>query len=145
MLTTKQRSTGIGLLELMLSLLVIAIIIFTATKYFTLTSENLRVAQAGEMVNNITDASYKWSQGQPDFTNVSIQALNLSGFLPNDYDKGPWPGSTISIAPDSTKQKIVITITGMTATACQNLAEKMVKYGAVVIPCNPSTTFQGTF
>ncbi|QLH41697.1 MAG: hypothetical protein HWD59_02490 [Coxiellaceae bacterium] len=58
---------GVGLLELMLSLLVILTLIFMATRYFLISRESLRVSQAVDMINTTVNASYKWLEGNPDF------------------------------------------------------------------------------
>lgn len=152
LLSTKYKNRGIGLLELMLSLLIIAVIIFTATRYFEVTNENLRVAQAENMINNIVDASYKWVQGQPNFSGISMDVLiKQTQLLPSNYYFTPWKNGIFSVVVSSQDpQKILIQAWNIPVRSCNNLAEKMKQYAADAncgaIDLNTGTTsFQGTF
>ncbi len=144
-----QKQRGIGLLELMLSLLVIAALIFLVTRYFTTTSENLKVSQAEEIINTLSKASYHYLEGQPNFKNISLTQLVQLGLIPNTFaDTNPWRGA-IDIKPSSDNANVVITLTGLPAASCNNLKEKLQKQGTN-LQCSGQTeggivSFQGTF
>lgn len=57
----KQR--GIGLLELMLSLAIIAILLVMATRYYVITSRSQQANQAVEFVNAMISAARNYSAG----------------------------------------------------------------------------------
>ncbi len=144
-----QKQRGIGLLELMLSLLVIAALIFLVTRYFTTTSESLKVSQGEEIVNTLTKASYHFLEGQPDFKNISLSQLTQLGLIPNTFllaNANPWHGS-IDIKPSSDNSKVVIILNGLPITSCNNLVEKLQQQGTD-LQCSgqgDAVTFQGTF
>ncbi|MGB6977090.1 MAG: type 4 pilus major pilin [Gammaproteobacteria bacterium] len=121
-----SEQKGISLLELMLALVVISALLLLATRYYQQTRENLRVAQAIEMTNNVVNASYKWLEGQPSFSGISIPTLISSQFLSKSYDgnSNPWKG-TIAVGPATDTSYIVVTLTNIPSKSCQNLKEKM--------------------
>lgn len=146
-----QKLRGIGLLELMLSLLIIAALIFLVTRYFTTTSENLKVSQAEEMINTLASASYHFLEGQPNFKTVSLTQLSQLGLIPATFlskNANPWQGS-VEVKPSSDDSKVVIILSGVPSTSCTNLIEKLQKQGSD-LHCEGQTeggvvTFQGTF
>jgi hypothetical protein len=128
---------------------VIAALIFLITRYFTTTSENLKVSQSQEIINTLTRASYHFLEGQPDFKNISLSQLVQLGLIPNTFllaNANPWRGS-IDVKPSSDNSKVVIILSRIPTTSCNNLIEKMRKLGTD-LQCSgqgDSVTFQGTF
>lgn len=123
---------GISLLELLLSLVVITAILFAATRYFSITSENLKVTQAEEMINNVANASFQWVQGYPDFSSlISIQTLIDAKLLPDNYSSitiNPWRGSiTVRGWPYDTSY-VQIIMNGVPVASCKNLLRRMQHY-----------------
>lgn len=129
------RYRGISLLELMLALIVIAAILFTATRYYKITAESLRVEKAVTMTTNIINATHQWSETVPDISTVlSLQKLVEAGLIPQSYLSGnPWRGS-LSVSA-ATNASFTIQMDGiLPASSCENLLEKMQQYSAGPIP-----------
>ena len=134
--THRHKFRGISLLELMLALVIIAMIVFTVTRYYSVTEENLKVTQAVEMINNIVKASYQWVEGQPDFKNISIQALIDAGLIPDSYKVNPWKGA-VTIPGSTLASVLTINMYDLPRTSCQNLLEKL-KGQSKGIMCDPT-------
>lgn len=145
------KIVGIGLLELMLSLLIIATIILLTTRYYSTTAENLRVTQAVEMINNISNAGYKWVQGKNNFAGITINTLTDAQFLPVDYSSStanPWKGR-IELMSSNDSSKLIIRMYNLNPSGCAALKQKMQRYAPdaacmTLLPDN-TATFSGTF
>jgi len=140
-----NSSRGIGLLELMLSILVITAVILGATKYYLVAKEATRVTQAQEIINNVAEAGYQWVEGQSDFSGMTgVAVLIKAGLLPNSYDIGknisPWGGNVI-VGNSGSGLWLSIAFDGLTITdqakACGILQKK---YGI----CGADSTFCAT-
>ena len=131
----KLRS-GVSLLELMLTLVVIEAIVFVAVRYYTHVRENSKVTQAATQINLVANVSYKWMsmQNQDNFcggaggacTNpISVQKLISAGLL-NDADtRTPWL-STINVSYFPANPAYVnIELNKLPQTACENLKLKL--------------------
>lgn len=103
----KQR--GIGLLELMLSLSIIAILLVMATRYFSASSEQQKINNAISQINGIAggEASYFQSNSPPKFTKAISDLIKgnyvpagLGGSDTNGANANPW-GGNISISETS--------------------------------------------
>lgn len=127
---------GIGLLELMLSILVITAIILGATKYYLVTREEMKIAQAQDIINNVAHAGYKWVEGKPNFYGVSKLELVNMGLLPQSYTSktDPWGGEIIVSAGTMDKMSWMqvmfnlanpaASVVGMSDKACGILVAK---------------------
>lgn len=158
MLKIKNRHHGIGLLELMLSLAIIAAVILLATRYFSQASEASKVTQATQIIRTLTDASFKWVEGKPNFDGepgknnpLSIPQLITDGILSSDWSDKPSPWgegkgtSTITLEPYSSgmlmmnRNQIKITILNVPESACKSINDIMIKQGVKECPCNNGT------
>lgn len=143
-----SKPRGVSLLELMLVLLIIAIITFSATYYFRVVLINLRVAQAEEMINNIVNAAYKWNEGTTNFTTLTLDQLINAGLVPTSYRNNPWQrtGASVQVSGSTNSpNSFFITFNSVPATDCQNLAEKIKRY-AWKSSCDPKTNnFEAAF
>jgi Tfp pilus assembly protein PilE len=122
-----REQRGISLLELMLALVVVGALLLLVTRYYQQTRENMRIAQAIEMINNAVNAGYKWLEGQPNFKAVKVTVLADSQFLPQSYKEGnanPWKG-TIDVVSANNSDYMTVILTGIPTKSCQNLKEKM--------------------
>lgn len=105
----RQFFKGIGLLELMLSLAIIAILLIMATRYYQSASENNKRNQAVDMFSAVNGAVQTWKIDQlapstgGSSTTFSINTLVSEGYLPPSYGKGtgvaPWGGDISIISP----------------------------------------------
>lgn len=132
----RQKQQGIGLLELMLSLAVIAMLLIMATRYYATAHMGEQVNEAVGIVQALRGASAQWEAGQGDYTNISLAQLYSFGLLPADlndngaYKSDPW-GGTIALAANSTTfangqtSQILVTLNNVPTQACVNLAAKL--------------------
>ncbi len=155
MLKIKNQHHGIGLLELLLSLTIIAAVILLATRYFSQASEASKVTQTTQIIRTLIDASFKWVEGKPNFggdpgKNNSISMYQLttgSGILPNDWlnKTSPWGGTEL-IKVESygftkigeQQNRIQITIPNVPISACKSLNDILEKQGidtSLSTPC----------
>jgi len=124
-----KRQNAIGLLELMLSIVVITAIILGATKYYLVAKEEMRIVQAQEIIDNVAKAAYTWVGGQPNFVELTgIDVLTNAGLLPLKYkndNANPW-GGNIKIQPAADGSMIHITFGGLEkgSKACKILDAK---------------------
>lgn len=128
------RCRGIGLLELLLSLIIIVSLLFMATRYFKTADENLRVSRAESMLNTVVAGSYKWLAGSPDFSGLTIPKLVHAELLPQNYKDGininPWGGSVyICPGPGTASPNLRVVMTHVPPTSCNSLLEKMAQTG----------------
>lgn len=82
-----KRIRGIGLLELMLSLAIIAILLIMATRYYQSASASQKLSQAVDMYAAIKGAAnnYYNSQSQSGQYADTIAELVMAGYLPPSY------------------------------------------------------------
>ncbi|MCH9770086.1 MAG: prepilin-type N-terminal cleavage/methylation domain-containing protein [Gammaproteobacteria bacterium] len=119
----KQR--GISLLEVLLSLSIIAIILIMATRYFFVANENKNVNQVRAQIGALLAATQLWKGSNPSYENLSLEQLISTGDFPSSanvknnklYD--PW-GDEIMLAPTGVSG-FTITVTLPTATDCNKL------------------------
>lgn len=125
---------GIGLLELMLSIIVITAVILGATKYYLVAKEAMRITQAQEVVSNVGAAAYKWVEGYANFSKFPTQkdeigTLVTAGLLPGKYNQpgiSPWGGKLIT---SSDADALRVGFAGLPTKACAILKAK---YGKCV-------------
>ncbi len=131
---------GIGLLELMLSLAIIAILLIMATRYYQTTKQSQEVNDAVQLVNSLVGAMTNYRTDNPTTyktATVSIETLTDTGYMPSAYGDGtntsPW---RTSIGPTSfgASNEVYVTINDVPAGACQQLA------GRLASSCQLSTT-----
>jgi len=115
---------GIGLLELMLALAIIAVLIIMATRYYQSTSRNQKVAEAVTQVNALIAASSNWKIGRSAFTGITYAKLYAQGLLPKemktDTTATPW-GTKISVA-STAGNSFDMSFEGLDSADCEALA-----------------------
>lgn len=94
----KKMQRGIGLLELMLSLAIIAILLIMATRYYQSASNNQNINQAVDMVNAVKSAVKNYMNSNLNSTAYpTVTQLEAAGYLPDNYASSatanPWNGS----------------------------------------------------
>jgi type II secretory pathway pseudopilin PulG len=80
----KRSPRGIGLLELMLSLAVIAILLVMATRFFGVTHRAQELNHAAKDVAFVMAGVHNWQAGKGNFSGISLQELAAQGLLPDD-------------------------------------------------------------
>lgn len=131
-----KREKGIGLLELMLSLSIIAILLVMATRYFMVANESQKLNNAISEVNGIAGGAANYNLSYPGYADINMQKLIEGRFIPaslggsdqNGTGANPW-GGNISVANGSAGQGFTVTFTGIptdgndpNTTTCQKLA-----------------------
>ena len=95
-----QSQRGIGLLELMLSLAIIAILLVMATRYFGAARRSQQTAAAITVVQAIMAAASNYALANNNSTSkiTGMSGLINSGYLPESTSpNGPW-GGPITVA-----------------------------------------------
>jgi Tfp pilus assembly protein PilE len=132
---------GIGLLELMLSLTVVALLLVIATRYYGTVRSNYRVHEGLGMIYAVYSASESWLQNNNSIPANPIQSFINNGSLPSDFTGStinPWGGS-ITLA--GANQTITIRMTNAPAADCNNLKEKLLKkLGTTIVTPPPTCT-----
>lgn len=122
----KQSQRGIGLLELMLSLAIIAILLVMATRYFASARQGQEVASAISTIQAVSAASQSYfvAQGNSWSGLTSVTKLVAGGYLPsNASTTGPWGGAIMVTggADSSNPTAVRITIPNVPPAACTQL------------------------
>jgi type II secretory pathway pseudopilin PulG len=141
------KQAGISLLEVLLSLAIIAIILVMSVQYFTTASLNQKMNMVRTLIGVDMSAVESYAINNPAFSSLSWDALVDGGYISKDpknincgsgTQKGcsqvtPW-GKNITIsAASGTSGLGVITIPLPTATeSCTNLQQS---YGNKVVDC----------
>ncbi len=123
------KSRGISLIELLLSLAIIAILLVMATRFYESTRSSQQVNDATNVLQHLMAASDKWfsvykSYQKTDNGDISLPQLITLGWLPKNFvfaNANPWGGS-INITPeDSTHVKFMLA--HVPAKDCLNMQE----------------------
>lgn len=123
MKTKLSRQLGISLLEVLLSLSIIAIILVMATRYFFVANSNDKTNTTVSQIGGLIAAAHNWkgagydyrSNGKPLLKELadSGQLTNFPGYSPNGINNSiltsMW-GEPFNIAPSSNPSLATITI-----------------------------------
>lgn len=126
-----KKQLGISLLEVLLSLSIIAIILVLATRYFFVATNNNKVNTAVSQVSGIVAAVHTWKGINTSYEGVNVQVLYDAGQLENfpGLDattasavelKDLW-GDQYDVAPAGDNNHVTISLTLPTAGNCQAL------------------------
>ena len=127
-----NKSRGIGLLELILSLAIIGSILLMATRYYLQAQEGAKVAQATKMISTLVNASFKWLEANDDFNDLKNKNILVdANILPESWrdKKNPWAGLLEVVGYGADSQRLKITLGGLSETACENIDDIMSKQG----------------
>lgn len=138
-----KKSRGISLLEVMLSLLVIAGIIFIVLRYAGPARQQTQITQYIRQINTLSDASFRWLRGQDSLKGITIPTLANAGLMPSRYItekyNNPWRNEfyineNIYIAPNSPNALAVWSFVP-SKTICEALKQRVLKF-ATAASCN---------
>ena len=122
------------MLEVMLSLLIIASIIFVVLRYAGPARQQTQITQAIRQINTLSDASFRYLEGQPSLKEVSIKELADHGFLPSRYNSkklelynNPWRNEINIAADGANNQQLEITSQIPTSDICKPLNSRVLK------------------
>lgn len=124
---------GLSLLEVLLSISIIAILIVMSVRLFSIAMLNTRVAESISQLKRLTRASYQWleTQSQQDFSNanggtkITVNKLTSANLISAQDGTTPW-GGTVTIKPNpNDKTQVRIIFANVPAHACKNLGREM--------------------
>src|SRR3990167_8148299 len=146
-----RTQRGIGLLELMLSLAIIALLLVMATRYFSSARLSQQIAAAVSQVQAIAAASQSYYIGNNNNmsgVSAAIFASNNTYLVnPSSTRHSPW-GGNIAIAP-AANASVTITIPQVPDTnTCSRLKAALqgsTAPGTPAISCAAGGNFVGTF
>ncbi len=143
-----SKLRGIGLLELMLSLAIIAILLVMATRYYGSTVKSQRVDDTIQLVGELeTAVNTAISNDGTIYKDITIAKLVTSGYLSkarvtsDNKVKSPWGGSVTDTAETN---DVKFVFAGVPALSCKDLSKKF--YGDETTGCDATgTTDVGNF
>lgn len=140
---SKQAQQGIGLLELMLSVAIIALLLIVATRYFVVVRTTQQTTNAISMVEGVRAAAGNYSVGQTNnYANITMVALNNQGLLPKDLvgtaatpgqGVNPW-GGNLQVAPSSDGGQVIITLTQVPQANCEGIVNALNNQAETISP-----------
>jgi len=82
----QNNQRGIGLLELMLSLSIIAILLVMATRYYISANQSQQISNSVSMVSGVISGGANYStQNNGSYANVSLLSLVQGGYIPASF------------------------------------------------------------
>lgn len=148
----KRNKTGIGLLELMLSLAIIAVILVLATRYYQVTRSSQAVNEASGMVLGVYAAGSSWLDSHDNFDAADMIPKFVDNMLlPADFKKGnanPWGGEIQAMGSADDPTQLTIILDNVPQADCKNLAARVSqKLNVISADCGPedTTTFTAVF
>ena len=95
-----SRQRGISLLEVLLSLSVIAIILVMATRYYRSANQSQQASNALSIISGVVTAETAYSAANSAYV-FDIGTLNTDGYLPKSAMTDPWGGQVTVTKPTS--------------------------------------------
>jgi type II secretory pathway pseudopilin PulG len=102
----KTRQFGIGLLELMLSLAIIAVLLVMATRYYMTAGQSSRINQAVDAYGGLAAAAASWAQSNGgSYSNLDLTTADSNGWIPHSLVKDkndlntPWGPQKFTSSP----------------------------------------------
>jgi Tfp pilus assembly protein PilV len=140
-----KKLLGIGLLELMLSLAIIAVLLLAATQYFKTVDTSRRVDTAIKMLQQTISAAedYKMSSSSNDYSGISMDVLAKRGLINfASANTNPW-GGNITVSATTDAKQITLSMTSIT-TGCSQLVDAVKNFGTQGGTC-VNNTFSDTY
>lgn len=137
---TKQN--GIGLLELMLALAIIAMMMVAASRYYKSTQTARKIHVAVESMQALYSASERCVQDLGKYSSGDqIQNLITKGYLPEGFatSAAPW-GGTITAVPISGDIYLQVTFPNVSTADCLNIQGKLAGNAFVTTVTCPAGT-----
>lgn len=137
MMRLVRKEKGIGLLELMLSLAIIAVLIIMATRYYQSARRSSQLNQAISSVNGVIAGVETWAAGKSGATPIpAITKLISDGYLPQGSDSG-FGGGKAEVTGQAAN--FTITLKGLPSVEfCKELASRLTALGG---GCGGGTTY----
>lgn len=132
MFKLRNKQTGIGLLELMLSLAIIAILLVMATRYYLSASLSSNINEVVSNIQGVTGCYENWRQAYisgnnpKSYTDFNLQDCVTNGWFPAASASGndlitPWGTATFT----KTNTDITVNVSTANETQAKNLYVKL--------------------
>lgn len=112
-----KRQTGFGLLELMLSMVIVALLLIMATRYYQSARSNARINEGVSLISSIVNAANNIAIGTGDYSAVSN--TSIASYLPSNAQTGtagtlndPW-GGTLTVDGKTDPKTLSIKMEGL--------------------------------
>lgn len=138
----QKRQNGIGLLELMLALAIIAMMMVAASRYYKSTQTARKIHVAIESVQVLYAASERRVQDRGQYgSGDQIGDLITKGYLPDGFatSAAPW-GGTITAVPISGNIYLQATFPNVPTADCLNVKDKLAGKAFVTTVTCPAGT-----
>lgn len=124
MLLKCQR--GVGLLELLLAIAIIAVIIVTANRYYQSTSTAQKTNKAVSMIGDIYGAAHDYAKRfDYDPSKLSVAELISANLLSKQFENSPWGGS-LTVGKSSKDAKYFdIRMDQIPGAACEEIKSRI--------------------
>ena len=120
-----QYQSGIGLLEILLALAIIAILLTTATRYYQTARDTQRVNEALNIMQNLHHAGAQYYMDRGDMSENLMSEFKDRGLVPKQFSAqtaNPWGGE---IKANGQKNTINFILTQVPKKSCENLRVKI--------------------
>ncbi len=131
--SSQNKTRGIGLLELMLSLAIIAILLVMATRYFMAANESQKINNAISEIHGIAGGAANYANANPGYKDMSITKLIEGNYIPASMGgtdtKGtganPWNGDLAVAVATAGTPGFSVSLTAIPTVACGKLANML--------------------
>lgn len=123
---------AIGLLELMLSLAIIAVLLIMATRYYSSASSSQKIQAGVDQVNAVKSAMQNYANAgmNSEYTSATIGSLVQAGYLPSNFLSSasastaisPW-GGVVKLTPSTTYFEV--SMDTQDESTCQAVEQKI--------------------
>lgn len=131
-----KKNAAITLLELMLSLAVIAILLIAAMRYFESTRSSQRVNDGIRTMQTAMQAADNWYATFKSYTSptapggtITVAELIKMNIVPADFATNPWGGAVTITANDA--NHVSIELTEVSTGDCEQLQAILKEHGFV--------------
>ncbi len=147
----RKKIRGISLLELLLSLALIAILLVMVTRFYESTQGSQRTNDAVEILQHLVAASDKWfalykSYQKTGNGDIGLVKLTGLGWIPQNFmlaNANPW-GGAINVEPEDSSH-VKFTLAEVPAKDCLNLQELMQKELGLVGTCDSENNYSAIY
>lgn len=128
-----RKQAGIGLLELMLSLAIIAILLIMAVRYYRNSNEAQKISNTISVASGVIGAQIQYASFNQGKFAPDLKTLNL----PDNLNSNPW-GGTVSYTFQDTA--FVINFPNVPPDICANILLKSLTGSGASVSCTGGLT-----
>ena len=137
---SNKKLSGFGLLELMLSMVIAAVLIVMATRYYTQARENVRVNTGVQVVQGILAAQESYFNSEGAYT---ATISDLDPYLPPSSYSNPWPAGPVTTA--GTADNTIVVVFPMPSSQSCTYLKRTLDRTVSDVTCGTDNTLTATF